>query len=46
LNGSSFEPAGARSYFGGSAARKAARIVLRLIPVRRASSLIKAPRTK
>jgi hypothetical protein len=46
LNGSSFEPAGARRYTGGFSERNARRTVLRSTPNRRASSLIDTPRTK
>ena len=46
LNGSSFDPAAGREYFGAVAERNAERIVLRSRPVRRAISLIDTPSTK
>src|SRR4051794_13609679 len=46
LNGSSFEPAGARSYFGGLSLLIALRIVSRCSPVRRWISRCVRPRTK
>src|SRR4051812_40008917 len=46
LNGSSFDPAGARSYFGGLSLLIALRIVSRCTPVRRWISRCVSPRTK
>jgi hypothetical protein len=46
LNGSSFDPAAGREYFGALEDRNADRIVLRSRPVRRAISLIDTPSTK